>query len=61
MKKIKIEIVYDEDKIGTVIKKEGFTNAVSIESSFELIGALENLKLAELEKIKTLSREQIDD
>jgi len=59
MKKITIEIAYDQDKIGTIIKKEGFRDAVGIESSFELIGALENLKLAELEKIKTLAREKI--
>lgn len=55
MKIIKIEVRIDGDKMGKVVQKEGFDDSLS--GTLELIGLLENMKLKELERLKTFARE----
>jgi hypothetical protein len=58
MKRIQLNIVVSEDKIGTASHVEGFPED-SISSRFELIGIYESLKQKEMEKLKTLLSKKI--
>lgn len=56
MKEIIIKIKMTQDKMATMIDKQGFPDDMA--SILQMIGVLENLKLQEIDKLKNLSKEK---
>lgn len=54
MKQILIKVILEGDEIGTTMRTQGFDQTA--ESSLTLIGALENIKNLEIEKLKAISK-----
>lgn len=57
MRKVRIEVQLDDNKMAKIVEKEGFEN--SLTGVLEFIGLLENIKHKELEKLKTFAREDV--
>lgn len=58
MKVLKIEVRIDGDKMGKIVQKDGFPDSLS--ATLELVGILENIKMKEMERLKTFMREDLD-
>lgn len=56
-KKIKFEILINDNGTGIVIQKEGFED--NAHDLLEIVGLLENLKQNQLDKLKTMMRKDI--
>lgn len=56
MKKIKIQVIFDENKLAMKVDDSGLQKGIP--GIMELVGILENLKQSQLDKLNTLLRKE---